>query len=411
MKRQPDTPTGLVGAEPSGRVFAWVTLGLRGKSGAPILKDRFWIMNPTAAGRQFGHHYALARDPHPSYQRWNELGRSVETLKKKGQLEEAEAARSRVAMMRGNLVHAELADSALWNRSAMKLPDPHPNPKSMRPCCEGNGIRARRFVGVEEGVEVFKEMACPNRLCEFAMAGLCKPSATLVFMPRWRKDDPFEADFPAAVVGWSTRGWHSLENLLGLYELILGTGAVCPWKPEKEWKRGLAQELGVDRPSLFGLPFVMSVSEKTVPGKQQRFPVVSFSPDGDLGAWLLAQKQQREALAAGSPLAALPPAPASVRDPELQPIVDQARAEFDPAMVEPIEPETTAPTLPLHQEALLAPEKAAKLLRMAEAANVSPEALEDEAVRLAGSPILTRVPARFETDLMGFIERKRGRRP
>lgn len=400
-------PAGLVGVEPRDPIGVAVTMGIKGKGGAPMLKDRFWLMSPQTASTEFhagGKSYrSPARTLHPSFARWNDAAKAGEAGAgdRRGP--------GRVGTIRGNLVHADLKDAAFWNRAAQKLPEPHENPPSQRPACEGNGITALRFSGITEGREEYESIACPNEDCPFAIRGLCKPHAMLLFRLRWDQTDEFERGFPSLLAMWSTRGWNSLRNLLGLFELVLGTEAVAPWEPREKWKTGLAQELGLDRVSLVGMPFVMTIGEKTKPSEQKRFTVVSFSPDGDLVEWLVNQRRQRE-LAGGTERLALPPI--SCGDSEImEDLRHGARSEFDPAAIE-IVPGGTAIQPPPVEEKKLSPEKAASILAAAERKGGEDlvRALEATAVRLAGTPRLTEVPERHEMDLLRTVERARGKR-
>jgi len=304
------TPTGLVGAEPRRGVGVAVTVGRRGSTGMAELTDRFWFMTPTPHAQTFGSRSYQTRDPHPGFVAWNT---GAEVVRKRT----AGGAIGRFATLKGNIIHANLNEALLWNRSAQKLSAPHPNPKSQRPACEGDGVRAVRFEGEVEGVERYGEIPCPNQECVFAMNGLCKPSVHFIFRLRWNPDDPFESQFQALRAKWTSHSWNSLKNLLGMFEAVLGTEAVAPWMPREEWKAGLAAELGVEHPSLIGMPFSMTIGSKTRAAdaktpQGRRYPVVHFSEDGDLVEWLLAQRLKFRALGAVEPLALPEP---SVTDP------------------------------------------------------------------------------------------------
>lgn len=326
---RPDFPTGLVGVEPArGGAGVRASVGIRSNSGEPILKNRFFLMNPVASPARFqlksgGDMKGLRSEPHPSFTAWNEEAKK--DLR----------GSSRCGALRANLIHARLSDAAEWNAAAQKLPG-HPSPPSQRPACCGDGIRALRFVGMEGGEEVFREIACPNELCEFRQRvgtkpAPCKANATLVFRLRWNRDDPVERDLPEMVCTWHTRSPQSLSRLMTLFEMILGTEKVAPHTPRERWKAGLAADLGVPDPSLVGLPFVMSVGEKSKPSEGWVFPIVSFSLDGDPVQWLLAQQAHRLQLAAGGPAPLALPA---VSSPEIRHVADLSRAEWE--VVEPV---------------------------------------------------------------------------
>jgi len=301
-----------------------VGIGVKGPTGAPIMKDRFFLMSPEAHSADTSGPNKLRRDPLPAFKAWNDL--SARETKPGTPLPPT-------VTLRGVIVHAELGDCLRWNRAAYKAPNGIKSPPSGRPWCEGNGIRAVRIETTDAGEEIEHEIPCPNEECPFAIQKLSKPSMSLLFMLRWDGGPSWQAGFPSLLTLFASHSWHTLRNALGLLALVLGTEAVMPWEPEEEWKPGLAAQLGVKDPSLVGFPFAMTVGEKTQPAKGnqpgRRFPVVSFSQEGDLGAWLSRQAQQRRFLvSAGAPLA-LPP---SLQDEELQPVLDVAHVEIEPAI-------------------------------------------------------------------------------
>jgi hypothetical protein len=350
-----EIPRGLVGLHPREPIGAHVNVAIKGKSGAPDYKGRFWLTSQLTHSAEFtagsGKTYRqLARDLHPSFAAWNDaalaLGRD---LTRKGP--------GRLGVLRGNLVHARFSDAAFWNRAAQKLPEGHPNPPSRRPACEGDGVSALRFRGVENGKEIFDRIACPNRECIFAQQGLCKVAADLIFRLRWNPTDAWESQFPSLLVEWATRGRESAENMLGLFEHVIGSEALLTedqrrlaTDEEREaWKSGMAQEMGVLSPSLVGMPFVMSVGDKTKAADAssptgKRYPVVQFSPDGDLVEWLILQGRRRRELVAIPEALALPPA--SVNDPSfLEAGRHESRIEIDPSVIESSSPAIASPTL------------------------------------------------------------------
>lgn len=334
MFRNETYPQGLVGAGERDPIGVHISTARKGPNGAPTGKGRFYLTTQSTQRREFGAggktYSSLARDYHPAFGAWNEaaLALGVE-LPRKGP--------GRFGTLRGNLIHTKLSDLARWSRSMHKFPSGRLSPPSLRPACEGNGIRALRFSGVEGEEERFSQIACPNQDCEFAMAGLCKPAAHLLFMLRWDQSDPFERGFPALLAEFSTGSWETLANLRGLFELVLGTAAVrTPEEVEAAdaaeratWHPGLAAELGIAEPSLVGMPFVMTVTERTrqaKPGKAQgtRYNVVSFTPDGNLVEWLLHQRRQRLELSGVAQPLALPP---SVQDDDFEEERHASRAE------------------------------------------------------------------------------------
>lgn len=365
-----EIPMGLVGVHPRQPIGVHINMSIRGDNGAPTFGGRFWLMAQPTLSRKYSSGQkswtALARDEHPRFIAWN-----TEARKLGSELDPKRGA-GRVGMLRGNIVHARWNDAAGWNRSAQKLPAPHPNPSlSRRPACEGNGIRARRFVRNHGDEEVFQSIACPNQLCPFAQAGVCKPDTNLVFKLRWNEGDPWELQFPALLAHWHTGGWESTAALMGLFEYVLGSEALLSPEDRAQatdeerstWRPGFASALGLrsEDVSLVGMPFSMSVHYRTKAGDSRnpsgsRFPVVSFSPEGDLEAWLVAQHQRRTLLAGVAPeTLALPPA--SVADPGFVEITrHEARLEATGAVLdEVIDVEAVVDPIP----ALLAEIKAA----------------------------------------------------
>lgn len=343
MTFRDDIPSGLVGIHPRQGVGCHISMAVRNNRGTPDYKGRFFITTEQTHSETFetGHRYKT-RTLHPSFVAWNNaafgLGENVNSRKGPG----------RLGTLKGNLVHAKWQQAAFWNRAAQKLPHGHPNPPlSLKPACEGDGISALRFKAVEDGREAFERIACPNRECEFAMCGACKPSAHLIFRLRWDREDAAEAKFPSLLAHWNSRGWESMENMVGLLEMIVGTEALLPEVARKlageteraKWKAGMAAELGIKDVSLMGLPFAMTIGERTKPPDERnpqgyRYPVVNFSPDGDWLEWLLMQARTRRELAGSpAPQDALPPA--SVQDQDFLEIIrHEARVEIDPRITE-----------------------------------------------------------------------------
>lgn len=435
-----EIPLGLVGARPRQPVGVHVSMALTGENGAPTMGGRFWFTTQATQSRKFGGNgrkewSRLTRDLEPRFRAWNaechKLGEELALKRGAG----------RVGFLKGNIVHARWSDAASWNRAASKLPAPNPNPPSRRPACEGNGLWALRFRGAgKDGVERFDRIACPNRLCEFAESGACKPDTHFFFKLRWDRSDAFEAQFPELIAHWHTGGWESTEALMGLFEYVLGTEALLGSEDlaqatEEEraaWRPGFAAALGL-KPSqvnLVGMPFAMSVHYRTKAGDEKnpggkRFPVVSFSTDGDLEAWLVSQAQTRRTLIAAAPEPLTLPA---VSDPDFIDVTrHEARIETSglPLSVDPLppvdgpvaervavrDPLPPADKTPLRSgPALLTPAKIESLLRHAVALSGNdPEVGEKLLARAAeafhSKGDLTQVLASLETDVLRELQR------
>ena len=102
-----------------------------------------------------------------------------------------------------------------------------------------------------------------------------------------------------------------LSSLYGLFdhvaEVAHGVGLLAE-KPEETQGYRALEEHGVP---VFGLPFSLTLTERTNKEQRTRFPVVAFSPDGDLVQWMMGVCSQVEALSEGRDALLLP---ASVAD-------------------------------------------------------------------------------------------------
>ena len=134
-------------------------------------------------------------------------------------------------------------------------------------------------------------------LCEFRQGDrkACKPFAQLLFRPRWADG----VSLPQPLVKLTTGSWNSTAALLGFFAYL----------------EGQARELGIVNPSLYGIPFTLSLARKTMPKRGAAFPVLSISPDCDLVVFFLRQREDLGRIAATQPRE-LPPA--SLTDPELE---------------------------------------------------------------------------------------------
>jgi hypothetical protein len=153
---------------------------------------------------------------------------------------------------------------------------------------------ARRLKLVEDKVE-YQDIPCPNDLCQFAQAPndrtppCCKPWARLLFQPVWKEG----STLPTPLMKFTTQSWHSIAAIVGFFEHIKEQARLC----------------GVDAPQLFGLPFELTLSEKSSPEKRTKFPVIRITPTVMVQAFLIGQMQRGEQLAAGKRYVALLDAP------------------------------------------------------------------------------------------------------
>ena len=245
---------GVEGVEPVGAVL---TIGHKGDRGNPTDTDRFFLVVPTMGPDQ-------RRAEHPEFAAFN-----------KAKPEHRQT-------IHGNLVHADEADCWGYHLKAQVLPPPWKAHPDKRPSCIGDGVKATRYFG-ESGPEDFREMECPNELCEFRQgngAKPCKPFGRLYFRLRWKTDN-----LPSPLVKWTTGSWNSVRSVLGFFDHV----------------REQVQGLGLESYSLYGLPFSLTLSRKTKPSARAAFPVVSISPECDLVAFFLQQRQQLRELGAAEP--------------------------------------------------------------------------------------------------------------
>lgn len=250
---------GLTGRDPIG---AAITIGRKGPSGAPIETDRFFIVMPVDT--LVGQH--RVRPLHPSFVAFNE------------------ADPKHRQSIRGNLVHASQSDCMDYNLRAQVLSplSKWPAHPQKRPACSGDGKRATRFFGfADDGSEDWREIECPNERCEFRIGAkkLCKPFARFLFRPHWESNK-----LPTPLMKLTTGSWHSVSALVGFFDYVSEQ----------------ARNLGMESFSLFGLPFVLTLSTKTKPQDKQRFPVLSISPEVDLVQFFLSQRDTADRLGGGS---------------------------------------------------------------------------------------------------------------
>lgn len=289
---------GLEGRVPVGAVL---TVGTKGPSGAPTHNDRFYFKSPYQDANG-------GRPLHPDFAGWNG------------------ADASKRVSVRGHLVHSTRAECFEYALRAQVIRKPaHPN---MIPHCTGDGVRATRLALV--GQEwVSSEIECPNDLCEFRQGErkACRPSARFYFQPRWN-DDP---KIPSMLVKLTTQSWNSIANLVGFFDDL----------------DNQRKALGLEGVSLYGLPFVLTLTRKTKPSAKTAFPVLTISPLADVVQFFASQREKLIAagqmprqLAAAGPMSAseataaeialdmetinpgVPTKPAQVAEPE--PIIEEA---------------------------------------------------------------------------------------
>jgi hypothetical protein len=234
-----------------------LTIGRKGPKGNPTDTDRFFFVSPFEANG--------IRQPLPAFQAFNE------------------AAVERRQVIRGMLAHADIPDAFQFGLKAHVLPSQVP-PPSRRPACTGDGNKATRYGGLDaKGAEIWREIPCPGRLCEFRQGSpaACKASGRLYFRPVWAP--PF-AHLPTPLVKWANNSWNTTSFLLGFFDHV----------------REQAAGLGVAEWSIYGLIFELTLGMKSQPKRQRAFPVVSMTPVSDLLQGLLRQREELAALGSGA---------------------------------------------------------------------------------------------------------------
>lgn len=285
---------GIEGLTPRDPIGAVLTVGTKGPKGNPTETDRFYfkVADSVKVGDQ------LTKPLHPGFAAFNS----------------AEATHRQT--IAGNLVHATEAEAFHYALSAQVLgpswkafPNAHPN---RLPICSGDGTKATRLYGIgTDGKEDWREIDCPNERCEYRLGKVkpCKPSMRFLFRPRWKAGSPL----PTPLTLLLSHSWNTAARFLGFFRHVTEQ----------------ARHLGLSDFSLYGLPFVLTLAYKTKPSEASRFPVISISPDADLIAFFLAQREQLRQIGAGVPTGLLP---AKLTDPEQN---DPTTVAQDFAEIEP----------------------------------------------------------------------------
>lgn len=285
-------PSGILDLRGREPIACAVTMGIKGSNGNPVDKDRFWILDSTPTTAEFrkgnGETYkAPVRNEHPSFAKFNE------------------AAPEKRRAIPAVLAHATVAEMFSVRRQAYRLPGvTHPK---KAPACIGNGVDAIRWTP-DRGD--YMPIACPGERCPFTLApndrtpAPCKPMSRLLARFNWPVEkitDPAtgkitERRLPNLPFKFVSGGWSTAGALLGFFE---------------SFERN-CRALGVDPLAvpLFGLPVLLTLTEKTNPKNQSRFPTVSLqiNGDADMLTWIEMQLHRREEvqrLAVARPLLSL----------------------------------------------------------------------------------------------------------
>jgi len=241
MSKYKSLPKSIIEGSPS--IGAAVSLGIKESSrGFPIEKDRFHIVMPHEADGRRPHHPAFAafNNAKPEHRR----------------------------MLRGIIMSAEQGDCfEYYFRAQTEGRKAKMHPKKI-PFCQSDGVTATRWVGGDE----FKEMPCLNEKCQYRTCTppACSPYMRLMFMLRWSEDA--KVKLPSMVVTFTSKSWSTTNSAAGLFNQAVD----------------ILKNLGAE-PNLFGLPFTMTLAERTNSEKRSRYPTVKFALDGDVMQFALAR--------------------------------------------------------------------------------------------------------------------------
>lgn len=269
---------GLEGREPVGVVLS---VGRKNERGFPVENDRFHLVVPREEnGKRPGHSAFAAFNGAPAERR---------------------------KVIRGVIVHANEGDAFDYAlRCQVGKGSAHPN---RLPFCQGDGATATRWVG--PNADDFKEIACPHDRCEFRQSPgknkptPCKPFGRLLFHLTWPEETQAalvaagRPPLPAMLAKYQTGSWHTVRNLIGFFEHV----------------RSAARGLRIESPSLFGLPFTLTLTRQTKPSETSSFPVVTITPTMEPAEFFLRQRDTMDRLAYEAPRAAL------THDDERDPVV------------------------------------------------------------------------------------------
>jgi hypothetical protein len=219
-----------------------ITCGRKGDSGAPVDKDRYFLMRHrpdiTIAGKD-------ARSRYPGLDALQGL-----------------------PSIRGVLLLDDW--NALTTGTGFKAyrPPGQPVAPNGRPwCVSDDGANATRWMGKE-----WKDITCPARECPHFMADKgCRIGTNIMFALR-------EPGFPSLLCRWSTQSIYTFDAVVA-------------------FRRTVAEYIAAMRLplSFFGVPIRLGIRQKVTP--KGRFPVQDITLDGALGDALLAGNRLRAELA------------------------------------------------------------------------------------------------------------------
>jgi hypothetical protein len=264
---------GLTGIDPVGAVLS---IGRKETFGKKDNTDRFWLVQPREENG--------VRLLHPAFEFFNK------------------ASDEKRQMIKGNIVHAKQDDCYWDDLTLYRFPKDHPLYKKSRPnskpFCVGDGINATRWVG--PGPDDCKSIPCPNDRCEFRIGKhpVCKPSVKFLFRIAW--DDP---KFPSMLVRFDCKSWWTAANFNGTEKQVGKDGkSHIVRNGFFGYLENIARELGISDCKLFGFPFIMTLTHRTKPSDNYRFPVVTIAPAVDPVMFFMQQRSNIKLLAERMPI-------------------------------------------------------------------------------------------------------------
>lgn len=257
-------------------IGATITTGRKDARGIPTEKDRYFIQSARADGSgQQGRRYF-----HPDFGPFNggpkedadDNARKQHTISR--------------SALRGVIVHARQEDCHEHRLQAYILPAGRQyGPEEIKtptkaPACVGNGTIALRWdVKAGDYKQIDCTKACPYKVRPESGKGQapCTVFSRLIFQLRWPDNNPL----PTPLVQYASKALEGGDNIEALFAHV----------------REQAANLGIGNVDFYGLPFRMTLEQRT--GSGSRYGVTTFttdfSPGQNLQSWLV-QKAERAQL-------------------------------------------------------------------------------------------------------------------
>lgn len=256
------------------QVSVVVATGRKGDKGAPIEKDMFHLVEPNENKQK-------VKPYHTAFAAFNK------------------APKEKRRVLYGIITHITEHDALWYERAAQQLRVPfyqnlgwyknarekqqtvaHPN--RLR-ACHGGGPDGKAIRWFGPGPNDFKVIDCPGDRCEFSIKmegekkAPCGLSMDFLFQLMWK--DEF-AGLPSVTARYPSHGMGTLRNFIGFFDEI----------------NTAIKALGIEKPVLYGFPFMMSLGEKTKPSEGWIWPTVTITPMMSPLDFFYAQTERRKQL-------------------------------------------------------------------------------------------------------------------